>query len=238
MSEDARTYQCPNCGGPTPEAARRCEYCAAPVATARCGHCFQMSPQGARHCSGCGRELGLSPLAQAASAECLTCRVAMSALREASGALLDCSSCGGQFVEHALLRSLLEHHEQLGRAVPRRSRPDNPLLTKVVYRPCPLCGLLMHRRNFGDTSGVIVDTCAVHGVWFDSGELARVLAFVETGGLERARSRQAERDVAQRLVTSRASLGADSDLGAGDLRTAARELLDFVITSIKNSLSR
>jgi hypothetical protein len=53
----------------------------------------------------------------------------------------------------------------------------------------------MNRRNFGGTSGVIVDVCAQDGVWFDTLELPRVLAFTEAGGLELARQRQrAERD--------------------------------------------
>jgi Zn-finger nucleic acid-binding protein len=50
----------------------------------------------------------------------------------------------------------------------------------------------MNRKNFGQTSGVIVDVCQKHGIWFDPGELPRVLAFVETGGLERARRRDEE----------------------------------------------
>ena len=38
------------------------------------------------------------------------------------------------------------------------------------------------RRNFGGTSGVVVDVCHAHGTWFDAGELVKVLAFVESGG--------------------------------------------------------
>jgi Zn-finger nucleic acid-binding protein len=50
----------------------------------------------------------------------------------------------------------------------------------------------MLRKNFGQSSGIIVDVCRSHGIWFDSGELPRVLAFVEAGGLELAREREAE----------------------------------------------
>jgi hypothetical protein len=48
----------------------------------------------------------------------------------------------------------------------------------------------MARKNFGGTSGVIVDTCRDHGVWFDAGELPRVLDFVEAGGLAEQRRRE------------------------------------------------
>jgi hypothetical protein len=45
----------------------------------------------------------------------------------------------------------------------------------------------MNRKNFGDSSGIIVDVCSLHGCWFDAGELPAVLKFVEEGGLARAR---------------------------------------------------
>ena len=41
----------------------------------------------------------------------------------------------------------------------------------------------MNRRNFGRTSGVIVDCCGAHGTWFDADELERVGKFVAAGGL-------------------------------------------------------
>ena len=43
----------------------------------------------------------------------------------------------------------------------------------------------MTRRAFADHSGVIIDYCAEHGVWFDEDELARVLEFIDAGGLLR-----------------------------------------------------
>jgi Zn-finger nucleic acid-binding protein len=238
MSESARIYSCPNCGGPTSESARRCEHCTAPVATERCVHCFQMNVTSARHCSGCGRELGSSPPLETSSTQCPSCRVPLSALSEASGALFDCSRCAGQFVEHGRLRHLLERPAELGRAVPSPIKPVNPLAQKVSYRPCPLCATLMHRRNFGGLSGVIVDICTLHGIWFDAGELPSVLAFVEGGGLERSRlrEREAERVVAQRVTLTQVNLGAndgDMNLRFSDLADAATELLDFVRKLIK-----
>lgn len=233
MSESARIYSCPNCGGPTSEVARRCAYCTAPVATERCAHCFQMNVASARHCFGCGRELGLSPLPEPSTTQCPSCQVPLAALSEASGTLFDCPSCAGQFVEHTLLRNLLEQPAERGRAVPSPIKPENPLAQKVTYRPCPLCAKLMHRRNFGGLSGVIVDICTLHGIWFDAGELPSVLAFVEGGGLERARQREreAERQLAQRVTLTHVNVGADDgelNLRFSDLAAAARELLDFV----------
>jgi len=41
----------------------------------------------------------------------------------------------------------------------------------------------MHRRNFARRSGVVVDTCAKHGVWFDAEELPQLIRWVQKVGL-------------------------------------------------------
>ena len=133
-------------------------------------------------CTGCGRELGLSPLSEGSDKPCPRCKVPLSALRGEHGILLDCESCGGQFVEHALLRDLLEHREKLGRLALRQPRRQKLELGDVRYLGCPECQQLMNRKNFGGTSGIVVDVCFRHGTWFDDSELAGVLAFVESGG--------------------------------------------------------
>jgi len=192
---EAGTYHCPTCGAPTAPDARRCEFCAGPVATVRCARCFHMNPYEARHCSGCGHELGLEPCGGASEMRCPGCQLALVEFRSESGALFDCERCGGQFLEHRLLRALLERREVIGRAGLGQSVPvENSAATRIVYRPCPTCSALMHRKNFGGRSGVIVDVCTTHGTWFDLGELPRVLAFVETGGLERARQAEKARE--------------------------------------------
>ncbi|HET9932089.1 MAG TPA: zf-TFIIB domain-containing protein [Polyangiaceae bacterium] len=192
-ANDAVSYACPNCGAPVAATARACTYCHVALATRRCTHCFDHSAASARHCATCGRELGLEPVAEASELSCPACRNALAALTEAGGTLFDCARCGGHFVEHALFRALIEQRASLAQSstiAPARSALQTQ---KVTYRPCARCGALMHRKNFGGTSGVIVDVCPVHGIWFDAGELPEVLTFVERGGLERARQRDEER---------------------------------------------
>jgi Zn-finger nucleic acid-binding protein len=151
-----------------------------------------MSAPDAVHCSGCGRDLGLEPIGRDDTLECPDCRVPMSAFDCGAGAVHDCGRCGGQFVEHAALRDLIERHDQLDvgvrnvRAGPARGQGP------VRYVACPVCRAMMNRKNFGGGSGVVVDACAKHGTWFDAGELPRALAFVESGGLARVRAREAE----------------------------------------------
>lgn len=106
--------------------------------------------------------------------------------------LYDCGGCGGQFVKNDDLSRMIERHELRRVELPRSLRKDNPLSQPVTYVPCPICQHLMMRRNFGGVSGVIVDVCAMHGTWFDAGELPRILAFVGSGGMVLARQREAE----------------------------------------------
>jgi len=188
----ARTYACPACGGTVAEQLRHCPYCAAPVATVRCGRCFHMNVPEALHCSGCGTELGLEPIGEVTGLACPDCKEALSAFRSAPGSLHDCPKCGGQFVEHLLLRDLLERREVYGAAAPQRPARTPAVTPPVRYIHCPVCSVVMNRKNFGGSSGVVVDVCKAHGIWFDAGELPRVIAFVESGGLARARQRELE----------------------------------------------
>lgn len=210
----------------------------------RCASCFLLNAVEALHCSGCGHELGLEPLASGRSKlACPRCRRAFASYRGHGGLLGECEGCGGQFVEHGLLEELLERRE-VHRPVTRAARPrENPLSKPVQYLACPNCENLMNRNNFGTTSGIVVDVCSRHGVWFDAGELPRVLAFVEAGGLERARRladarrAQSERERRFDARTSRVpahSRDTDALDGASTLVDGVLALLELVTLALKN----
>lgn len=181
MNAPARVYRCDECGGPNPEAARLCEFCRCPIATLRCAHCFHMSPPDNEHCSACGEVLGLLPAELPSTLACPECSAPLSAFDGNPGQLHDCNQCGGQFVEHEVLCNLVERRRRYvdGHA----PGPLRPLDRPVRYLPCPACSDLMNRRNYGGTSGIIVDYCAAHGVWFHAAELPRLLGYVARGGL-------------------------------------------------------
>ena len=185
----ARSYECPVCGGLVREAARVCSYCHTPIATVRCGRCFTMNVPEAQHCMSCGAELGLEPLPLAPDlkASCPRCEHRyLDAFLGPDGEILDCGSCGGQFVSLDILQVMLRRYENASLELSDRYRAGNPITDPLKYLRCPSCGDLMLRKNFGNVSGVVVDICAKHGTWFDVGELARVLAFVSDGGLDRS----------------------------------------------------
>jgi Zn-finger nucleic acid-binding protein len=155
-------------------------------------------------CSGCGRQLGLEPVGEAGNLPCPICKQAMQLYRDDAGVLFDCNTCGGQFVEHPLFREMLHRHDPVpvpDGVITLARRPDG----RSNYIPCPECAALMNRKNFGGTSGVVVDVCKKHGTWFDEGELPRVLAFVAGGGLDRAKQRDADEAVRLRHDAAAAS---------------------------------
>jgi len=157
-------------------------------------------------------------------------------------AVSECVLCGGLWAERRVFEVLLvrARHGELGGAAVAIAgeRPAGPAGTAAaggaggagargadaggsaaggghLYRPCPVCGALMNRQNYGRKSGVILDLCGAHGIWFDLDELPRVLAWIQGGGEARAGQLEAEeaRTAAreQRLETEvRSSLGGGS----------------------------
>lgn len=198
---------CRECGAPAHPSDKTCAYCRSPIATLRCAHCFGFNPITALHCSGCGERLGLNRIAEtdASPKPCPDCGALMVMYRDDDGALWDCDACDAQFVEHRLLDSLLAGRQRLPAKDVVKPHPL-PLDTNITYFPCPYCAQLMNRRNFGGRSGIVVDVCALHGVWFEAGELGRVLQFVESGGLAHAR---------------RLALGLNARLGPDEARREA-----------------
>jgi len=111
--------------------------------------------------------------------------------------LLECASCDGTWIETPAFDRLCTQCEQQAAiaqkpAQMKASGRDVPAASRIRYRPCPQCGKMMNRQNFGRLSGTIVDTCSGHGTFLDRGELHHVVKFILDGGF--ARTRQAELD--------------------------------------------
>ncbi len=241
----ARCYECPACGGLVREAARVCGYCHSPIATIRCHSCFTMNVPEARHCMSCGTELGLEPVnvTECLASSCPRCKGRqLDAFANQDGTLFDCGKCGGQFVSRDVLLAMIRRHQSVSMEVPLRLRAANPIHESITYVPCPFCRELMLRRNFGRVSGIIVDTCAKHGTWFDVGELARVLSFVSAGGLLRTAEVEAQeqqrisqyaavRTGAPAAVSGPDSERTDIELTWDDIKQAVREFVHSITGS-------
>ena len=151
---------------------------------------------GSRFCPRCGAEATRELLEEETPLPCPRCHEPMQALVLGGTTARECAACGGLWMDPSSLQRLSDGREAhadvvslLGTRVPTVSTPPDV----VRYVPCPQCGTLMNRKNFAQSSGVVLDVCARHGVWLDRGELERVLGFVAGGGLTRARMRERQR---------------------------------------------
>lgn len=168
----------------------------------------------------------------------------MSSVTIGATAMRECDRCGGLWVDVAAFEKICADREQqsavLGAASPA---PASTSLAgdgdKISYAPCPQCGQLMNRINFARCSGVVVDVCRGHGIWFDRNELSEIVQFIRGGGLEASRQRekldieyQREQLRTEQLLASQRSnvLGryySDEDRIGG--LTAASGLLKFLL---------
>jgi Zn-finger nucleic acid-binding protein len=202
QGHDARVVRCSSCGAPRQEGSRSCPFCHSDFTLHErdldtvCPQCLARVSDRARFCHHCG--VGLVPEFDAGvetefccpacpKGHCLTSR----RLGAAQVTVMECGACGGFWLGQEAFRQLAERAKK--QAVPPLSvvgpaRPvagiDTPQVPRrgSFYRPCVVCGQLMNRVNYGHTSGVIVDFCKDHGVWFDADQLARLLAWLRAGG--------------------------------------------------------
>ena len=106
--------------------------------------------------------------------------------------LLECARCGGVWVDAAAFEKLCADRDAQASVLHQWAAAPASTIAAVHYRPCPVCGRMMNRVNFGRLSGAIVDVCKGHGTFLDAGELHGIVTFIQGGGLERARQRQIE----------------------------------------------
>jgi Zn-finger nucleic acid-binding protein len=189
----AEALNCPNCGAAVSSDRSECEFCRARLKTVACTKCLGMMFAGAKFCPRCGAiaapvEIDLTEKVT----DCPRCRSALEAMDVASTHFRGCSKCDGLWMSSDAFEQTCSDAERRSLVLGYfRDRPSRTITaTKIAYVPCPDCGQLMNRSNFARASGVIVDVCKAHGVWFDADELPSIIEFVQKGGMEVARQRQ------------------------------------------------
>ena len=164
--------RCSTCTAPLPPHCGVCDYCGAKNDVDLKGiHTYTVTkPESTRSCPDCGIPLQTIDL-------------------QVDGRFYieRCEKCLGLFFDPGELEALLDKSvanvfsidwKRIDSLVRTRRLDQEP----VAYRRCPVCREWMHRFNFGSRSGVVVDQCKPHGVWLDSGELKRLLAWRKAGG--------------------------------------------------------
>jgi hypothetical protein len=199
---DAAVVHCASCGAAREARAVACGYCGADFTIHEtdletiCPGCLARVSDRARFCHHCATPLAADLVAgKASKLTCPTCEgrhLYSRRLADAAVTVLECRVCAGLWVGLEAFHDLLNAEERRTSRVTvshRRPKPQN----KQRYRKCPACKDLMVRRNLGaGQSGVVVDVCGEHGLWFDTDELSHTIAWIRTGGLEAVR-----RDVAR-----------------------------------------
>ncbi len=242
-SRAAAVVRCSACGAPRSGQGPECEFCGAGYTLAEldlntvCPSCMSRVGDGARFCHSCGTPIVPEDDAgETSDHRCPACggdhplrsrRIGRQRLN-----VLECESCAGLWlgteVFRHLERSAAERSLPVGLAPATATAATARVAAGGVraYRPCVVCSKLMNRQNYGRRSGVILDLCRDHGVWFDHQELAQVLTWIRDAGPERARQRELEE---QREVERQKRLApASTDIGDGWLGDGREEReLDF-----------
>jgi Zn-finger nucleic acid-binding protein len=130
----------------------------------------------------------------------------MTWIRVGRADLLECAGCDGTWVEAQTFERICADREAQAALVHTTGHGANESVPPVVhgrregaggktgfrYRPCPICGKLMNRLNFGRASGAVVDVCKGHGTFLDRGELHQIVRFIQGGGIDRLRATERE----------------------------------------------
>lgn len=103
--------------------------------------------------------------------KCPACRGTLITLEFDSVEIDYCGKCEGIWLDSGELEALLAREE----------RSDSLLATlrprggRVWRRRCPVCSKRLKKVFIGNVAPVPLDQCPLHGLWFDRGELEKVM---------------------------------------------------------------
>ncbi|MBK8464980.1 MAG: zf-TFIIB domain-containing protein [Chloracidobacterium sp.] len=184
---------CPNCGAGVASDSTQCEFCKSRLKTMACPSCFGLMFVGSKFCGHCGAKAVQAEAADGDNlGECPRCRRRLDSLQIGDVTLSECKKCSGMWADVETFQNICVDREKQSSVlgfIGDRELNAEPL-SKISYVPCPKCKQLMNRSNFAKASGVIIDTCKQHGVWFDAEELPKVIEFIQKGGMDIARQRE------------------------------------------------
>jgi Zn-finger nucleic acid-binding protein len=233
------SLNCPSCGAAAASpTASQCEYCGSTLTRTSCPSCFGAIFVGMQFCPHCGAK-GDRSLDESAVLPCPACKSDMQRIRVGATPLFECAGCQSTWLDADTFTRLCidrEAHGAITAMVGAKKADASPVAGgKVRYLPCPICKQIMNRENFGRRSGVVIDVCRGHGVWFEAGELPAVISFIDSGGLELARGSQAQRlhtpAELEAMAKARAALAAQGAPSSSLAESVVREALRVLFSS-------
>ncbi len=171
----------------------QCEFCRSRLKTVGCSSCLGAMFLGSKFCTHCGaRASSIQILEDQNGGDCPRCKTALQTLQIESLMIRECDRCGGFWSDRDTFEGICVDQERQASVLSFISSDAHPHAHPAVisYVPCPDCGQLMNRSNFARSSGVIIDLCKEHGVWFDADELPKIISFINGGGMSRAREKE------------------------------------------------
>ena len=158
-----------------------------------CPSCFGLIFIGAKFCSHCGARVTRVETDATAVELCPRCKIGLEPIKVGKTNLRECPKCEGLWVDMASFQEICSDQEDqaavigMPLSIPDPKADGDLAIEPVRYQPCPVCKQLMNRVNFAHCSHVVVDVCQKHGTWFDKDELRRIVEFIRSGGLNKAR---------------------------------------------------
>ena len=208
-AHDAAVVRCSACGGSRGKDKEPfCRYCGSSFTLHErdlniiCPHCMTRISSKAKFCHSCATPIVAdSEDFETTDLPCPSCDDSKLHGRKMTGqqfSLKECNHCAGLWISSEVFRHL-ERKTQLATAsgvqidatIPKyNANTQDP---KKYYRKCPQCNIMMHRRNYANSSGIIVDVCSKHGIWFDIHELDEVLKYIRSGKLLKQQEKSARK---------------------------------------------
>ena len=94
-----------------------------------------------------------------------------------------CPQCLGVWLDSGELELLITLLNAEGAKINLPVTTEPAKTTSQPRRKCPICGIKMDKHRMGEEPAVLIDSCPVgDGLWFDSGELQKVIHSMEAAG--------------------------------------------------------
>ncbi|MBF0274294.1 MAG: zf-TFIIB domain-containing protein [Nitrospinae bacterium] len=203
-SFDAQVIRCSSCGAPRQGESTSCQFCGSDFTLHEkdmhtvCPGCMTRISDKAQYCHYCGERIIVEENAgEQSDIHCPACgKEKLLHIRKITGkpfTFMECDVCNGMWLGHEVFQELRKESAQGVSIAIEPAKKGSAHYEEgfkkqsgELYRRCPHCNLYMARRNFEKKSGIIVDICSDHGIWFDNDELNRLLLWVKKGGLIKA----------------------------------------------------
>ena len=209
---DAAVVRCSSCGGARgKDKEPYCRYCGSSFTLHErdlntiCPHCMTRISSKAKFCHSCSTpiviDFGDFEKTDMSCPSCDDSKLHSRKMANNTFTLKECDHCAGLWISADVFKHL-ENSAQKEAAsgvqasvVETKSGSSNKENINPVkfYKKCPHCHKLMHRRNYAQSSGIVIDVCTKHGIWFDIHELDEILSFIRSGDLLKHQEKSARK---------------------------------------------